>query len=167
MNQNDEFLLSKINDLERKLFEVEKRLKTLEDERTAPNRCDAEERKHDEEKPNTRTERYSFDGEIFKKNRLVLAVVKKYVEKNPSITISELVDAFPAHEFKSSYACVMDVNLIPEKQIKPVKRYFVDEPITLADGNKVAVCTQWGSNTRLFINYAKKKYGFVIEPAAL
>ncbi len=37
----------------------------------------------------------------------------------------------------------------------------------MADGTKVAVCTQWGGNTKLFIEYAKKKYGFEIEPAAL
>lgn len=167
MNQNDEFLLSKINELERKIFELEKRVKTLEDEKMTASSIGPNETPSDENKTNTRTERYSFDGEMYKKNRLVLAVVSKYIETHHGITSDELAKAFPAREFKSSYACVMDISLIPEKQIKPVKRYFVDEPITLADGTKVAVCTQWGNNTKLFIDYVRNKYGYVIEPATL
>ena len=167
MNQNDEFLLSKINELERKIFELEKKVKALEGESSAANppyvNCAAP----GEDKASTRTERYSFDGEVYKKNRLVLAVVNKYVKDNPGITAEELAEAFPAREFKSSYPCVKVANLVTLKQREPVKRYFVDEPISLADGTEVAVCTQWGPNTKFFIDYVTNKYGYVIEPVTL
>ena len=163
MKQNDEFLLSKINELERKLFELGKRVEILESQN---NKLGLGDSVFEESRQNTRIERYFFEGKVYKKSRLVLAVINKYVELHSGITVDELNKAFPAREFKSSYACVMDVDLIPEKQIKPVKRYFVDEPIVLADGTYVAVCTQWGNNTKLFIEYVINKYGFVIEPAS-
>lgn len=163
MNQNDEFLLSKINELERKVFELEKRVKALEGEKNILDIVSPDETGLEEGLQNTRTERYIFDGNVYKKSRLVLAVIKKYVDQHPGITVDELNNAFPSRVFKSSYSCVMDVNLIPQKQIKPVKRYFVDETIQLNDGTNVAVCTQWGYNTKYFIEYVTKKYGFVIE----
>ena len=39
--------------------------------------------------------KYRFDGTVFGKGRLVLAVIKRYVESHPSITFPELEQAFP------------------------------------------------------------------------
>jgi len=41
------------------------------------------------------TTKYTFNGKAFGKGRLVLAVVKDYVSKNPNITFDELKKAFP------------------------------------------------------------------------
>jgi len=41
------------------------------------------------------TSKYTFNGKAYGKGRLVLAVVKDYVSKNPNITFDELKKAFP------------------------------------------------------------------------
>lgn len=161
--ENYEFLLLKINELERKNFELEARIKKLEEKSNTIIKITSKDNDNLVE-TNTRTERYMFNGNIYKKSKLVLAVIKYYIELNSNITLDELSKEFPSYEFKSSYQCVMDINLIPDKQKEPVKRFFIDDPIILRDGTNVAVCTQWGQNINLFIAYVTKKYGFVIEP---
>ncbi len=167
MTQNYEFWLSKINELERKVFELEKKVNTLKGVREPRRTTRIDDDPHGEHRINTRIERYKFDGEVYKKSRLVLAVIKKYIETHPGITLDELNRAFPQHEFRCPFPCVMNVDNVTGRLLTPVKRYFVDEPITLSDGTNIAVCTQWGLNTRLFIDYVTENYGFEIEPTTL
>lgn len=153
MISDNDFLILKVNDLERKIYELENRINQIE-ESTNENK----------KTPNTYsrkdTTRYEFNGLVYKKSRLVLAVVTQYVLEHPGISLKELQDEFPASEFNlGTYSCVKNINDIPSNQIKPVKRYFIDksEIITLQDGTKVAVCTQWSIKTiELFINYINK-----------
>ena len=86
--------------------------------------------------------KYMFSGRVYAKNRLVLAIIKKYVqEHNP--TYSELCSVFD----KSLQGSLGVVDLY-ENVIKisdAGKRFFIKEQdiIKLSDA-KVAVCTQWG-----------------------
>lgn len=86
--------------------------------------------------------KYMFSGRVYAKNRLVLAIIKKYVqEHNP--TYDELCAVFD----KSLQGSLGVVDLY-ENVIKisdAGKRFFIKEQdiIKLSDA-KVAVCTQWG-----------------------
>ena len=114
--------------------------------------------------------RYVFMGEELGKSRLVLRVVKTYVDEHPMISFKELKDAFPDSLQGSSLGVVKLLDEVPDKYrgIGGVKRYFVDEDkneiIHLNSGEKVAVCTQVGiSNIDEFIIQTKLKLGYEIE----
>jgi hypothetical protein len=94
------------------------------------------------------SDKYKFNGSIYAKNRLVLAVVKKYVEDNPNATFSILKNKFP-DKLQGSNWGVFTSLADAENVIKTTnyKRHFIrpEEIITLVDGSKIAVCTNWGS----------------------
>lgn len=163
MNLNEEFLMSKMNELEMKIFDLEKRVRLLENMISSQDKTQIQQVA---ENTNTRIEKYSFDGNIYKKSRLVLAVITEYVKKHPGISESELEQAFPGSAFKlTTYGCVRNVDLIsPNYKDGPVKRYYIDEAIVLNDGTKMAVCNQWGGNIKLFIDYVKSEHGIEIDP---
>lgn len=97
--------------------------------------------------------KYIFNGQKFGKNRLVLAVIKDYVEKNPTITYSQLKVIFP-----DSLQGRETFTTETEAKQKRDRRNFIepDELITLAD-ETIAVSTQWGLvNTNPFIEHCKK-----------
>lgn len=162
MNDKD-YLLLKISDLEKKLFELENRINQIEDSTSGNRKTQYTSFKKD-------TTRYEFNGQVYKKSRLVLAVITQYVLEHPEISLKELQDVFPASEFNlGTYSCVKNINDISENQLKPVRRYFVDESevITMYDGTKAAVCTQWSiKNIILFIEHVKKM-GLTIKPYSM
>ena len=87
--------------------------------------------------------KYMFDGKVFAKNRLVLAVITQFVQtNNPSL--EELSSTFD----KSLQGSLNVIELLDEaSKIKDsAKRYFMEknEQLSLSDGNTVVVCTQWG-----------------------
>lgn len=84
---------------------------------------------------------YMFDNKILPKNRLVLAVIKKYVsEHNP--TFEQLQSVFDKSLQGSRN--VVETMENAQKISDCSKRYFVNDAITLKDGSLVVVCTQWG-----------------------
>lgn len=112
--------------------------------------------------------KYEFNGNEYKKSRLVLAVVTKYVnDKNPK-DFNELLNAFPKN-LQGSKGVVQLLNAISsnDKGLNgKQKRYFIDnsEILHLANGQDVAVCTEWGiSNIDCFIKHATNKLGYVIN----
>ncbi len=110
--------------------------------------------------------KYKFKDNVYGKNRLVLAVVKDYVENNPHIQYSELITIFPDKLQGSKFGVIL--TLEEAKKIQETtgyKRHFIkdEEVINLASNLKVAVCTQWGiGNINNFIE-AAQKLGFKIE----
>ena len=105
--------------------------------------------------------KYMFEGKVYPKNRIVLAVVKKYIEQNN-----------PSYE---ELSCVFDKSLqgslgvveLYDNAIKisdAQKRFFMkDEDILTLKNNKIVVCTQWGIfNIVKFLKQAQS-LGFVIE----
>jgi len=97
------------------------------------------------------TSKYTFNGEAFAKSRLVHAVVKDYVSKNPDTTFNELKKAFPdewqAGGSKSGNRAVF-VRLSDAEKLfedKGHRRHFFKdgETIQLSD-EVIAVSNQWG-----------------------
>ena len=75
--------------------------------------------------------------------RMVLEVVKRYVQEHEGVSFQELRQAFPdALSLPNKYGVVKI--LTEQIQNQPRKRYFVDDTITLADGTVVVVSSQWG-----------------------
>ncbi|WP_063331277.1 McrB family protein [Marinomonas sp. TW1] len=110
--------------------------------------------------------KYQFNGQKLGKNRLVLEVIKQYVDdQNP--TYKELLDTFSA-DIQGSRGLFIEkskYDALPEDaDDKKQNRYFkkVDEVIALADRD-VLVTTQWGvDNIARFIKKAKS-LGFDIS----
>jgi len=96
--------------------------------------------------------KYEFEGNIYNKRRLVLAVVKSYVDKNPDITYAELLKIFPDElNDKKTLGVIRKIS-----EINDNTRYFTSEAIKLADA-EVAICNQWGKlNISIFIDKAKE-----------
>ncbi len=107
---------------------------------------------------------YIFEGKAFSKSRLVLAVVKKYVDDNPSITYSDLKAAFPDNLIGNKKGVIKLDSEVSDKDkgIGGHKRYFVDDPISVGS-EKVLVCTQWKKdNITVFIDHVVNKFGYDI-----
>jgi len=111
--------------------------------------------------------RYIFEGERYKKGPLVRVIVAAHVDRNPAMTYSKLCEDFPK-ELQGSYGVVgkrEDVLTNPRWQ-DPDRRFFVDNPLTLADGVTVVVCSQWGDSgtIRNFPKFlmAAKKLGYTV-----
>lgn len=108
--------------------------------------------------------KYLFEGEVYGKGRLVLAIVKKFVADNKKTTFNELSEAFPKELQGSSgvFGKIEAAQAIFERTDH--KRHFIkpDETIKLK-GGAVAVCTEWGAgNIKRFIQ-AAKELGFEIS----
>lgn len=97
--------------------------------------------------------RYVFNGQSFAKNRLVLAVIKDYVQRNPSTTYSQLEVAFP--QTLQGRETFIEESKARQKRDR---RNFVepDELVTLQDAT-ITVSTQWGiDNINRFVEHCKK-----------
>jgi len=114
--------------------------------------------------------KYIFEGTEYGKNRLVLAVVKKYVEDNNGLTFKDLLDKFPKTLQGGKKGVVQLIENVSDKDkgIGPdgIKRYFVDsnDIINLPTlDEKVIVCNQWGiGNIDKFIEYVTDVLGYKI-----
>ena len=97
------------------------------------------------------TSKYTFNGEAFAKGRLVHAVVKDYISKNPDTTFDALKKAFPdewqAGGAKSGNRAVF-VRLVDAEKLledKGHRRHFFKEGETIQLSDEViAVSNQWG-----------------------
>ena len=97
------------------------------------------------------TSKYTFNGEAFAKSRLVLAVVKDYISKNPDTSFDALKKAFPdewqAGGAKSGNRAVF-VRLVDAEKLledKGHRRHFFKEGETIQLSDEViAVSNQWG-----------------------
>ncbi len=97
--------------------------------------------------------KYFFNGQKFGKNRLVLAVIKDYVEKNPKITFSQLKAVFP--DTLQGRETFTTESFAKNKRDR---RNFIEpeELITLTD-ETIAVSTQWGvGNINKFLDHCKQ-----------
>lgn len=119
-----------------------------------------------EERPVQRDKtRYMFNGNVYLKNKLVLAVIKDYVAKNQTTTCDELKTVFDK-SLQGSIGTVEYENIAKQRKDYQV-RFFVkdDEILQLLDGN-MFVCSQWGVlNISNFIKRAEQ-LGYMIEQIA-
>lgn len=114
--------------------------------------------------------RYRFDGKTLVKGRLVQEVVRAYLRSEPTATMSELKTIFP-DQLQKGYGKVYGV--VAEEVIARAaksggkERFFVAprDLLTLVDGSRFAVCSQWGArNVEPFIAHAET-LGFDVQAA--
>ena len=109
--------------------------------------------------------RYMFNGNVYLKNKLVLAVINDYVSKNQVITCNELKTVFDK-SLQGSIG-VVEYEFIARQRKDYRVRFFEkeDEILRLVDGNML-VCSQWGIlNISNFIKRAEQ-LGYKIEQIA-
>ena len=102
--------------------------------------------------------KYKFNSGEFGKGPLVLAVVKKYVEDNPKITLPNLKKIFP-DELLFRFGIFQEAKEA-QKISKDRPRYFLkpEQIIKLKDGKSIAVCNQFTAETlKPFLKVAKEK----------
>ena len=108
--------------------------------------------------------KYIFRSSEYNKRKLVLAVIKTWINENNPSTFSELINAFPQNIHGGKlFSSLEEAKEIYERQNIP--RHFMneDEIISFPSGDKYAISNQWGkSNIELFINNAKA-IGYDIE----
>ena len=110
---------------------------------------------------------YEFNGKKeLGKGRLVLEVVKKYFEDNDPV-FHDLEKAFPKKLIGGKGVVALETD-VDDKE-KGVgdgskKRYFVDDPIILSNGDKVIVNSQW-TKTKIdkFIEHVAEKLHYEIK----
>ena len=78
------------------------------------------------------------------KGRMVEAVVNKYVELNPSVTVQQLKEVFPERLQGSNF--IKDST----ETITDMKRYYES---ALNNGIKFYISNQWGTQTDGFVEY--------------
>lgn len=105
--------------------------------------------------------KYMFEGKVYPKNRLVLAIIKQYATKNNS-SFKDLSEVFDKSLQGSLGVVELYENAI--KTSDATKRYFLkEEDVLNLSGEKVVVCTQWGIfNIVKFVKRAQA-LGFNIE----
>jgi hypothetical protein len=88
-----------------------------------------------------RKRKFWFNGQLFGSGRLVLAVINRHVESNPTISYEELEQLFPKSCVGRGFG-VFETLEIASKQKR--KRYFLaaDDIVKLSDAT-IAVCSQW------------------------
>lgn len=109
--------------------------------------------------------KYKFENRVYGKGRLVLAIIKKYVENNPEVLISELKYIFPLtlHGRREVFEPLIDAQNIYDTSGR--KRHFLNQEdiICLNENIKIVVTSQWGiGNIENMIKKAKD-LGFAIE----
>jgi len=80
------------------------------------------------------------------KGRLVLELVRAYVDKNKKISLSKLQEVFHSDEIQPRFGIISELSAARKFSKNKVDRHFVKNPediIKLANGTKVAVCNQW------------------------
>jgi hypothetical protein len=110
----------------------------------------------DENRANDRT-RYKFMGNEYGKNRLVLAIIKNYVQHNDNCTLESLQTIFP-RRLQGTYGVVDTFENANEIYTRTkLQRHFLDNIIRLRSGQQIVVCTQWRiDNINQFINKARE-----------
>lgn len=162
---------------EKLIFEMFDRIKTLEEQvadlqgeiallknggnDNCPNNAAAS-----NEKERNKT-KYYFENNLYSKNRLVLAIVKRYVETHKNISEEMLYNAFPKY-LQGPFGVVCSVDYAKQKWQGYERRFFTkpDEIIHIY-GREYIVCSQWysgkvKSNMERFLERARK-LGFEIE----
>lgn len=144
-------LLNRIITLEGKVSELEFRVSQIEP---------IHEKKAGTSSQNQRdTTKYLFEGKIYGKRKLVLAVVQSYVKSNPKLTIAELLSKFDK-TLQGTLGVVRELDEVKRNVTDYQVRFFTspNEVIKLIDGTCV-VCTQWGiGNIGNFLTRVKTVY---------
>ena len=109
---------------------------------------------------------YEFKGELYGKGRLVVAVIKDWVESNKPQDIDQLRKVFPQDIASNGTFALLNEALA--RGVKDRTRYFIEESnrIIFNDGTCYVVSNQWGKGKRhtRFVEIARG-LGYAIEEA--
>ena len=90
------------------------------------------------------TSKYILDGKKYGKNRLVLAVVNKYMEMNPNISAIQLMTTFDK-SLQGSLGVVRTYEDVKENCSDYKTRFFArPEEVIHTSTDDCVVCSQWG-----------------------
>lgn len=109
-------------------------------------------------------DKFKFNGQLFNKRRLVLALVHHVFSQKKFQNIDELKSSFPdnwANFAKPSKRGVVSL----ESDIEDRSRWFIEpeEKLLLGDGSYAVVNSQWGTNIDHFIKEASKAHALKIQ----
>jgi 5-methylcytosine-specific restriction protein B len=115
--------------------------------------------------------KYDFnESKELSKNRLVLEVVRKYIDEHPNISYKDLKTIFPDSLAKGNLGIIKNEDEIIEwendgRTEKREKRFFSNnDEIIYFDNKKLYVSNQWGGERfDRFLNYVQNKLGYNIE----
>lgn len=108
--------------------------------------------------------KYNFNRQTkLGKGKLALEIIKKYITDHNNISFNELQSIFP-DKYQGSLGVIRQLDLINTKDLS---RYYSkpEEIISLADGTKIVVCSQWGVGNINYIIKAAQELGYTIEVA--
>lgn len=103
------------------------------------------------------TTKYIFEGKQYGKNRLVLAVIQKYVSTTPGISAEKLIATFDK-SIQGSFGVVRLAKEVKYAYIDHERRFFFQpHEIIHTSTEDCVVCTQWGKfNIDNFLARAKQ-----------
>lgn len=103
------------------------------------------------------TTKYIMDGKRYGKNRLVLAVVHKYVSLHPNLSATQLMTIFD-RSLQGSLGVVRTLEDVKNNYADYERRFFCQPTeIVCTTTEKCVVCTQWGKfNIGNFIARARQ-----------
>ena len=113
------------------------------------------------------TTEFLFEGNLYTKGKIMLAVITKYAEEHAGITLNELNSVFELANKKGSRKKNYIVPLAEAMEIierTGYKRHYVEAPITLSDGSQIAVARWIGGieDVKEFVVLARK-LGYTIK----
>jgi hypothetical protein len=106
------------------------------------------------------TEKLKFNGELYGKGKLVLAVVKKYISDNPKATLTKLKEVFP-DSLQPRYGVVQEIGKAKKLSEDRDRFFFKPEDLIKVGDKKIAVCNQFGSHNLPLKHF--KSMGFIIK----
>lgn len=150
-----------ILDMLNRIVKLEKEVELLKNAKTSSDAIEKEMFVNERSAQRDKT-RYMFNGNVYLKNKLVLAVVKDYISKNQTLTCNDLKEVFDK-SLQGSIAVVEYEGVARQRKDCNI-RFFAkeDDILHLIDGNML-VCSQWGIlNIANFIKRAEQ-LGYKIE----
>lgn len=107
---------------------------------------------------------YEFNNETYKKGRLVLAIIKKYVLDNPAIDYSGLLDVFPK-KIQGSSGVFLKVEEAREiyKRTGHKRNFLKKEELVALSDCTIAICSQWGSENIGNVIQKAEQIKYIIE----
>lgn len=101
--------------------------------------------------------KYRFEGKLYNKRKLVLAVIQHWIKKNQPKTFEDLINDIPHQLRQKKGNLFRDYEIIKEKKLED--RYFTaDEELINLDSKVYAISNQWGiDNIVKFIQHFKEK----------
>ena len=108
--------------------------------------------------------KYRFNGNVYNKRRLVLAVVQEWISNNNPRTVSELLVAFP-QELRRGGLFVPLAEAEAKYRRQGRRRHFLadDEIVTFPDSTQYAISNQWRKEWTDNFIIQTGKLGFEIE----